>query len=163
MQNITREARCAAVRRFCFDVDMVNAYPTLLNELTGHRHMPLHKYCLSREEVLSTTMRHYGVDKDSAKQLYLRLVYGGSIRAWRRDHFVDGAVEDLAFPFDFQLACTAARDHILMDHAWAMDAARKFCPGRRTPEWTALSISRASSPAAGLSFSRLAWLSSLVD
>ena len=85
-------------------------------------------------------MQHYGVDKRAAKQLYLRMLYGGSIRAWRRDEAVPSSVGDLAFPFHYQAACRAACQQVLATHSWGRSTVEQFYPNRRTPEWTALSI-----------------------
>jgi hypothetical protein len=50
LQKLTREARGAAVGERCLDVDLVNAFPSLLDELTGRRHEALHAYVVRREE-----------------------------------------------------------------------------------------------------------------
>ncbi|CAD7932367.1 unnamed protein product, partial [Amoebophrya sp. A25] len=39
----------------------------------------------NRERLLTAVRQQYGVNRDSAKELFLRLLYGGSISRWVED------------------------------------------------------------------------------
>jgi hypothetical protein len=76
-------------------IDMINAYPTII-----HRRHPeltaLARYVTDREAILSSIPAPRVV----AKNLFVRLVFGGTVHEWRKDH---GVWDDLPdFVSDFQ-------------------------------------------------------------
>ena len=68
----------------CYVLDMVNAHPNI-----QHRRHPqltaLREYVENREEVLSSVP----AVREKAKELFIRLVYGGHWRTWCKDNGVD--------------------------------------------------------------------------
>ncbi len=60
-------------------VDVSNAHPNILNQLTGGRYPALRLYCEAREGVLHEVGHHYGCNRDEAKELLLMLGYGAAL------------------------------------------------------------------------------------
>ena len=85
----------------CFVFDLVNAHINILLE----RHPPaegsaLLEYCQNREAVLQQTH----ADRGTAKNLFLRLLYGGSVQNWKKVHNIDTfATEPLAARFALEM------------------------------------------------------------
>ena len=85
----------------CFVFDLVNANINILLE----RHPPaegsaLLEYCQNREAVLQQTH----ADRGTAKNLFLRLLYGGSVQNWKKVHNIDTfATELLAARFALEM------------------------------------------------------------
>jgi hypothetical protein len=74
------------------DVDMANAHPRLLLQLceaNGWECIELNRYVSRREELLQDVMAQYNVNRDDAKTLFLRLLYGGKFQNWAHDSIID--------------------------------------------------------------------------
>lgn len=93
LQKLPKYFRHPAMKGFHRDIDVVNAHPVLLSQLirregiqcsTSH----LSRYLEERELMLKAVMDAYGVSRAAAKELFIRLLYGGSILAWRKDHHI---------------------------------------------------------------------------
>ena len=82
--NFTKEIRAIATHQYLTCVDLKNCYPIILTDMFPDI-AELKYYVDHRDEVLAETMRHYGVSRDAAKQLYLRLSFKGTRSAWRSD------------------------------------------------------------------------------
>ncbi len=74
------------------DIDVRNCHPVLLLQLCeqhGFTDMShLRQYVNEREECLQSVMSSCGVSRNAAKELFLRLLYGGKSAAWARDNDV---------------------------------------------------------------------------
>ena len=69
------------------EVDLGNAHPTILMHFFPEKDS-LRMYIENRSEILSQVVERCGVSEADAKELFIRLVFGGSISAWRSDHQV---------------------------------------------------------------------------
>lgn len=81
LQFFPRDQRSALAQRYYWDVDMVNAQPTLILqycEREGLECGALKRYVECREEVLDEVMRQVGVERWEAKQRIVSLYFGGS-------------------------------------------------------------------------------------
>jgi hypothetical protein len=82
------------VRRLIIDgklveVDMRNAHPTLLSQIAtkhGVEAEALRQYTLHKEKVQEEMMNFYSVKKGVVKELFCRLIFGGKIVNWAKDH-----------------------------------------------------------------------------
>ena len=69
------------------EVDLGNAHPTILFHFFPEKESL--RLCIDgRRELLSEVVDSCRVSEGDAKELFIRLVYGGSISAWRTDHQV---------------------------------------------------------------------------
>jgi hypothetical protein len=71
------------------DIDMVNAHPVLLSQICEHNKWSaehLTRYVCKRDPELQAVMDAYHVDRDEAKELFIRLMYGGRFRSWAKDN-----------------------------------------------------------------------------
>ena len=64
----------------CYVLDMANAHPAIQNRRYGHLRA-LSEYVNNRERVLASVP----ADRDSAKLLFIRMIYGGHWEAWCRE------------------------------------------------------------------------------
>jgi len=89
MGNLCREIRgTIAADAGLIDIDVCNAHPTILAQLCDRfniKYKYLKKYVNDRDQCIAHVMKHYKVNRDQAKQLFIRLIYGGSYTAWYRD------------------------------------------------------------------------------
>ena len=84
MDRPVRHALCAD--KLC-DLDLVNAHPMLYCQLLLNlkRECPqLTNYVNNREIILKSVMEQYGVSRDEAKHLMLRILYGGAAKIGKR-------------------------------------------------------------------------------
>lgn len=85
LQGFSKDIRNALAAGLYWDVDMVNAHPTILSQLcekkgwscTGLKH-----YVDNRDQVIGDIMAHYGCSHGDAKNLMIRLVFLGHPEAW---------------------------------------------------------------------------------
>ncbi len=67
-----------------YDVDIVNAHPTILLNLCEAWDIPcenLRKYVEDRDSMIKIMKKKCGLDRDQAKQIFISLINGGSMRA----------------------------------------------------------------------------------
>lgn len=81
LQSFSRDIRAALAGRFYWDIDVVNAMPTILIqycEKNGWVCPALKRYVETREEVLEEVMRELGIARWEAKEKIVALYNGGS-------------------------------------------------------------------------------------
>jgi len=81
----TRHALCDGIYR---DIDMVNAQPTIINEVARMNGIPmpeLQKYVENPKHYRQVIMEHHDCNKDCAKNLPIVLMMGGSYKSWLKD------------------------------------------------------------------------------
>ena len=86
LQSFRRKIRWYLAHDKYTDIDMVNAYPTILLQLCKNNFKPkeykhLQKYVENRNAILNKLK----CDRAKAKMLFITLLHGGSIDRWRRD------------------------------------------------------------------------------
>lgn len=67
-----------------WDIDIINAHPTILLNLCeawDFPHIELKKYIENRKKYISTMMKKQEMTRDSCKKLFISIINGGSIRA----------------------------------------------------------------------------------
>jgi energy-coupling factor transporter ATP-binding protein EcfA2 len=97
--SIRREVRHTLAKDKYTDIDICNAHPVLLLQLCKHNDIEcenLELYVKKRDKYLQLVMKTYDVDRDAAKQLFIRLLYFGSFENWKDDNKVESE-EELKF------------------------------------------------------------------
>ena len=87
--SMWREVRAWLAYRFYHDIDICNAAPTMIYQLfekAGLRSDELKRYVEMRKEVLEEIMHNCNVSRERAKNLIIRLTYGGTVGAWCKEH-----------------------------------------------------------------------------
>jgi phage/plasmid-associated DNA primase len=82
----TRHSLCDGIY---IDIDMVNAQPTIILEICRHHNIDLPAlklYVDNPQHFRQAIMRHHKVSKDTAKNLPICLMFGGSYDGWIREH-----------------------------------------------------------------------------
>eukprot|EP00798_Chlamydomonas_sp_ICE-L_P017241 gene17241-biopygen26135 len=80
-----REARAVLAGDLYWDVDMANCQPSFLSQKCRQYKIEsplLDRYVHDREAALDEVMRACGVGREDAKNLFIRLMYLGSVDAW---------------------------------------------------------------------------------
>jgi hypothetical protein len=93
-------------------LDLVNAHPTFTaqrNPTLQH----LRAYCDRRDECLRLVMQACGVDRKVAKEVFLRVMYGGGVEAWCSDNGVEYAsVPDFVHEYRGDVKQAIAADYL---------------------------------------------------
>lgn len=79
VKKIFRHSLCASLY---FDIDMVNAQPTLLVQIAKKHGITLKyltRYTENREEVLSEMIEHFEITRDEAKEWIIKCIFGAKI------------------------------------------------------------------------------------
>ena len=96
LQSLRKEIRHTLTHGIYVDIDIENCHPVLLMliiESNGIACKYLRRYVENREEALTQIMTIYDVTREASKQLFIRLLYGGSFDAWVWDNNLNDAVE----------------------------------------------------------------------
>eukprot|EP00798_Chlamydomonas_sp_ICE-L_P031717 gene31717-biopygen6570 len=83
-----REARAVLAGDLYWDVDMVNCQPSFLSQKCQQYKIKsplLDRYFTDREAALNEVMDACGVTREDAKNLFIRLIFLGSVDAWTTD------------------------------------------------------------------------------
>lgn len=103
LQSFSKPVRGALGHKLYVEVDMCNAHPTVLDqvcEFHGLQHGNIHSYVLTRDERLKSVCARCDCTRGDAKNLFLSLIYGGTIEQWKtRRHLFGTPVP--AFVKDF--------------------------------------------------------------
>jgi hypothetical protein len=86
--TMKREVRAHLAAPHYHDVDFVNCHPVILEQVLERHRIPcplLTKYVAGREACVVDVMETCSVSRDSAKTLFIRLVFMGSVEAWQSD------------------------------------------------------------------------------
>lgn len=84
-----RPTRHRLARDYYVDIDMVNAQPTIIYEIckmNGIDKRILGKYVKSPKKYREFVMNHHKCSKDTAKNLFICLMFGGCYNSWLKDN-----------------------------------------------------------------------------
>ena len=85
LQNVNRLVRQSLSRKKAYDVDMVNCHPSILLQFCDKEGIEcpyLRNYVCYREDKLEAVCDADGCDRETAKQRYLSVIYGGYIKTF---------------------------------------------------------------------------------
>jgi hypothetical protein len=83
--NIRREVRHTLAKDIWIDLDIANAQPQMLLQICKANGIvcdKLEEYCNHRDEYLGNIMTHYGINRDEAKKLIVRMMFFGDYETW---------------------------------------------------------------------------------
>lgn len=105
LQGFPREIRNALAKGFYWDLDMVNAHPTILLQVCknkGWMCTQLDNYVNNRSEVLNQIIDHYGCQMKDAKNLMIRMMFLGFPEAWVGETVCENATSHLPFITEYK-------------------------------------------------------------
>lgn len=76
-----------------YDFDLKNAQPEIIRNLCESNNIPcpiIKRYCADRPALLQQVQDHYGVSRDTAKQLFIRLCFFGTYYGWCVENKITG-------------------------------------------------------------------------
>jgi hypothetical protein len=93
LQTFKRHYRAYLCSDHYWDVDLVNSHPSILLWLLQSRNQQvpliLSEYVYTRETVLEEIQSIFETNRDCAKELMLRFMYGGNHRSWMAEYSID--------------------------------------------------------------------------
>ena len=84
-----REVRNALIKGLYYDFDIKNAQPSIIKNICQSNNISCPKitrYCNERDIILQEVQTAYGVNREQAKDLFIRLCFFGTFYSWCRDH-----------------------------------------------------------------------------
>ena len=131
------------VGAWCHDVDIVNSIPSLLVQflqqplehgcvdLADEDHAVMRQYVENRDAWLQGIMQHHAVDREAAKQLVLRVMYGGSCGPWLTEFAVAHRECVCELAAMLERSMRVVRDKVLGSSKWAhvLEMKRRQKPG----------------------------------
>jgi hypothetical protein len=86
-------------------LDFANCHPSIMHQAlvaAGHAQFTaLAQYCNERDRLLQEVMVTYSVDRNAAKTLFIRLLYGGGFVAWAKDNLLPQSINATPFIASF--------------------------------------------------------------
>ena len=113
MQHLRCDLRDLLVKSIVWDLDIVNAWPTLMLNLADKHGKPtptLRKYVSDREDFLKRLCAHYGVSRDDAKVVLHGVSLGGGLQKWKKEHGASTVEDNHADLADFTAECKLLQD-----------------------------------------------------
>lgn len=105
LQSFERDIRNALAQGIYWDIDMVNAHPTILLQAckkNGWACTGLEYYVNNRDQVLIEIMEHYGCSSKDAKNLMIRMMFLGFPEAWVGDSVCENSTNHMPFVVGFR-------------------------------------------------------------
>tara|TARA_R110000868_G_scaffold311218_1_gene572302 strand:- start:903 stop:3875 length:2973 start_codon:yes stop_codon:yes gene_type:complete len=93
-----RPTRHSLCREKYTDLDIVNCHFSIVSEIMGRQGLTnkqIKLYCADPKGIREQVMKHFGCSKDHAKQLFIRLIYGGTFNKWIKDFKIDPKISCL--------------------------------------------------------------------
>ena len=90
MSVFHRPTRHTLCNDYLVDLDLVNCHYEIVLSKLKELHMPcanIELYCGHVAKYRKDIAEHYNVSTDTAKQLFIRLIYGGTINGWLKENF----------------------------------------------------------------------------
>jgi hypothetical protein len=126
--SFRREIRHTLAKDYYVDIDIVNCHPVILYQLCLKNKLffsdSLKKYVEDRDNILKIVMDTYNVNKENAKNLFIRLLYFGSFEAWANDLVLQNKIP-LKFIIDFKNDLSVISDYIIGANQEMVDELRK--------------------------------------
>lgn len=94
--SFRKQIRGALAKNLYIDVDISNAHPSLLLQIAQSNELEckyLAKYVNNREKYLNLVATTYDVSQDTAKNLFIILLYLGSFSKWKKVHKIESDTE----------------------------------------------------------------------
>ena len=88
MSVFHRPTRHSLCKNKYVDIDMVNCHFSIINQLMSAHNLNnkfIKMYCDDTKGIRLQIMEYFGCSKDSAKQLFIRIIYGGTFDKWKKD------------------------------------------------------------------------------
>jgi hypothetical protein len=120
--SIRREIRHTLAKGTFIDIDIENCHPVILLQICEANNIEtkyLKKYVNKRQRYLDQVMDYYGVSKDDAKRLFIRLLYFGKFNNWINSceyTTQKKEIEELPFIQNFALELNQIGTRILEDN-----------------------------------------------
>ena len=87
--NFRREIRGTIFSKNYKDIDIVNCHPNIYYQIAKVLKVNcpvLKRYVKNRDHILEEVQNHYNVSRDTAKELFIRLLYLGGFKNWAKDY-----------------------------------------------------------------------------
>jgi phage/plasmid-associated DNA primase len=111
-----------------YDFDVKNCQPNIIRNLCESNNIPcpmIKRYCLERDEVLRKTMEHYNVDRDKAKELFIRMCFYGTFYGWAKDNNIEIPATEFIVLFERELQDIASKIKADKGNTGLYETARK--------------------------------------
>lgn len=125
MSVFHRATRHTLCDKYLIDLDIVNCHYVIVLDFMKRLNIScveIEKYCANTKKYRAVVAKHYGIELDQAKSLFIRLIYGGSLRKWKQDNNIDTNIKDYGMLFkmkkeltEFQNIVVAGNQHIIDD------------------------------------------------
>lgn len=109
-----------------YDFDLKNAQPEIIRNLCETNNIPcpkIQRYCQDRPELLKMVMENYDVDRQKAKDLFIRMCFFGTYYGWCQDNKINKPA--LEFIIDFERELNDIAERIKKNNKELYETARK--------------------------------------
>lgn len=128
LQFFPKRIRHTLAKDLLYDIDMVNAHPVLLLQLCNEKGWcapQLTRYVEDREIILQEIMSSCHVSRKQAKELLLRLMYGGTVKYWKLDERVPESTRPPPFIAQFEDELKILQQKIWLEFPKIQQVAKK--------------------------------------
>jgi hypothetical protein len=128
LQGFERDIRNALAHGLYWDLDMVNAHPTILLQTCKNKGWScnlLEHYVNNRQQVLNEIMQHYGCACKDAKNLMIRMLFLGFPEAWVGDTICENSTHPMPFIDDFKQELQIIANNVWMSFTEISDIVKR--------------------------------------
>lgn len=128
LQGFERDVRNALAQGLYWDLDMVNAHPTILLQTCKSKGWTcelLQHYVENRQQVLTEIMEHYGCQSKDAKNLMIRMMFLGFPDAWVGDTVCENSSKPLPFVVSFKQELQTIANNVWMTFTEISDIVKR--------------------------------------
>ena len=128
LTSFGKKIRNTLIKGVYIDLDLSNAHPMILYNICKINDIPcpfVTQYINDRENILNDTMKYYNIDRDTAKKLFLRLIFFGTYNGFLKEQKINIKTKPLSFITDFINDLTHIAGIIKQENKQLYDMARR--------------------------------------
>ena len=110
--NLRKEIRGTLFIDSYVDIDVVNCHPAIIFQIAKSLDITcpsLENYINNREGILEEVQQFYSIDRNSAKKLFIILLYGGGFKNWAKENSIQKEELDIIKELRKELLCLRSK------------------------------------------------------
>lgn len=87
--NMEKHIKNTLCYKIYYDIDFQNSQPSILSQVfdfVSIKCETIKEYNIKREEILTKISEWYEIDRALSKQIFIQILYGGSIKSWKKEN-----------------------------------------------------------------------------
>ena len=136
LTSLSKKIRNTLIKDKYIDIDLSNAQPKIIYNICKSNNIEcsnIEKYIFHRDKVLNDVMETYGVSRNDAKNLFIRMAFFGTFFGWLTDSKLDTNLQPTQFINEFKNDLVYIANIIKQNNSELFETCRKQKENKKEP------------------------------